>query len=135
MAFIYGRRTTIDSWVTVRPRSFWDWENEEGVLTPELCDEHEHKEGTPMLLEQATPANVARALQEINAFEWEGDFKATAPQALKQLFEDRLEQEMAEYLGLSRYEYAAIGTIIEMVIISGTCSPSWGSAAFGAAQS
>jgi putative transposase len=60
-----------------------------------------------MLLEQATAKNVSRALREINAFEWEGDFKPMARQALKQLVEKRLEEEMAEYLGLSRYEHAA----------------------------
>jgi transposase-like protein len=83
---------------------FWDWEIREGVLPPELCDEHKHEEGTPMLL--ATPRNVARAIKEINAFEWEGDFKPMARRALKELMEKRLEEEMAEYLGLSRYEHA-----------------------------
>jgi putative transposase len=59
-----------------------------------------------MLLDQATAANVSRAIGEINGFEWEGDFKPMARQALKQLLEKRLEEEMAEYLGLSRYEHA-----------------------------
>jgi putative transposase len=60
-----------------------------------------------MLLEQATPRNVSRAIKEINAFEWEGDFKPIARQALKQLLEERLAEEMTEYLGRSRYEHAA----------------------------
>lgn len=60
-----------------------------------------------MLLEQATTRNVSRALKEINAFEWEGDFKPMARQELKHLLEKRLEEEMAEYLGVSRYERAA----------------------------
>jgi putative transposase len=60
-----------------------------------------------MLLNQATSKNVARALKEVNAFEWEGDFKPMARQALKELVQEQLEQEMAEYLGLSRYEHAA----------------------------
>jgi putative transposase len=60
-----------------------------------------------MLLDQATPRNVSRAIREINGFEWEGDFKPMARQALKQLLEKRLEEEMAEYLGVSRYEHAA----------------------------
>jgi putative transposase len=107
MAFTFGRERKISAWLRVRPRSFFDWEKREGVLPPELCDEHKHKEGTPMLLEQATTNNVSRALREINAFEWEGDFKPMARQALKQLVEERLEEEMAEYLGLSRYEHAA----------------------------
>ena len=59
-----------------------------------------------MLLDQATPRNVSRALREINSFEWEGDFKPMARQALKELLEKRLEEEMAEYLGVSRYEHA-----------------------------
>jgi hypothetical protein len=35
-----------------------------------------------MLLEQATVKNVSRAIGEINRFEWEGDFKPRARQAL-----------------------------------------------------
>jgi putative transposase len=106
MAFIYGRGTTISSWLRVRPRSFCDWEISEGVLPPELYDEYKHEEGTPMLLEQATLRNVSRAMGEINAFEWEGEFKPMARRALKQLVERRLEEEMTEHLGLSRYEHA-----------------------------
>ena len=60
-----------------------------------------------MLLDQATPRNVSRAMKEINAFEWEGDFKPMARQALKELLENRLDQEMAQYLGVSRYEHAS----------------------------
>src|SRR4029434_10784599 len=105
-AFTFGREATIGSWLRVRPRSFFDWENKEGVLPPELCDEHKHEEGSPMLLEQATVRNVSRALYEINGFEWEGDFKPVARQALKELLEKRLEEEMAEYLGVCRYEHA-----------------------------
>jgi len=60
-----------------------------------------------MLLDQATPRNVSRAMREINSFEWEGDFKPMARQALKELLEKRLEEEMAEYLGVSRYEHAS----------------------------
>jgi putative transposase len=44
-------------------------------------------------------------MKEINAFEWEGDFKPLARQALKELLEKRLEEEMAEHLGLCRYEH------------------------------
>jgi transposase-like protein len=60
-----------------------------------------------MLLKRATVRNVSRALKEINAFEMEGDFKPKARQALKELMEKRLEEEMTEYLGLFRYERAA----------------------------
>ena len=59
-----------------------------------------------MLLEQATARNVSRAIKEINAFEWEGDYRPAALQVLKQLMDKRLEEEMAEYLGLSRYAHA-----------------------------
>src|SRR6476661_1868673 len=104
MAFIFGRGKKISEWLEVRPRLFWDWEKREGVLTPELCDEHKQQEGTPMLLDQATPRNVSRAIEEINAFDWEGDFKPMARRALKELLENRLDQEMTQYLGMSRYE-------------------------------
>ncbi len=60
-----------------------------------------------MLLEPATSRNVSRALREINAFEWEGDFKPMARQALKQLVDKQLEEEMTDYVGLSRYEHGA----------------------------
>ena len=106
MAFTFGRGQKISAWLRERPRLFLDWEKTEGVLSPGLCDKHKHEEGTPMLLEQATASNVSRALKEIDAFEWEGDFKPVARQALKQLMEKRLEEEMAQYLGLSRYERA-----------------------------
>lgn len=107
MAFTFGRGKEISRWLRVGARSFFDWEKREGVLTPELYDEYKHEEGTPMLLDQATSKNVSRAIKEINAFEWEGDFKPRARQALKELLENRLDQEMAEYLGVSRYEHAA----------------------------
>ena len=45
-------------------------------------------------------------LNEINGFDWEGDFKPMALQVLKDLVQKQLEEEMAEYLGLSRYEHA-----------------------------
>ena len=60
-----------------------------------------------MLLEPATLRNVTRAMEEINAFQWEGDFKPLARQALKELLEKRMEEEMAEYLGLARYEHGS----------------------------
>ena len=60
-----------------------------------------------MLLQQATERNVSRALKEVNAFEWEGDFKPMARQALKEILHQRLEEEMAEFLGLQPYERGA----------------------------
>src|SRR5439155_25459074 len=107
MAFIFGRGKKISRWLRVRPRSFFDWEKREGVLPPELCDAHKHEEGTPRLLEQATPTNVSRAIREINTFEWEGAFKPMARQALKQLVDKRLEEVMAQYLGVWGYEPGA----------------------------
>jgi putative transposase len=79
----------------------------EGVLSPEWYDQSTHEEGTPMRLEPATSRNVSRALREINAFEWEGDFKPMARQALKEMVEKRLEEEMTEYVGLAHYERGA----------------------------
>ena len=107
MAFTFGRESKISRWLRDRPRVFFDWEKTEGVLPPELYDKYKHEEGTPMLLEQATPKNVSRAIKEVNAFEWEGDFKPMARQALKHLVEKRLDEEMVQYIGLSRYEHAA----------------------------
>ena len=106
MAFTFGREKTIGTWLRVRPRSFFDWEIREGVLTPEWYNQYTHEEGTPMLLDQATIRNVSRALKEINAFDWEGEFKPAARQELKRLMERQLEEEMTEYLGVSRYERA-----------------------------
>lgn len=60
-----------------------------------------------MLLDQATSRNVSRAIQEINGFEWEGDFKPMARQALKALLEEQLDKDMAAHLGVSAYERAA----------------------------
>jgi putative transposase len=107
MALIFVPGRTIERWLRGRARSFLDWEKREGVLTPELYDEYKHEEGTPMLLDQATPRNVSRAIKEINGFEWEGDFKPMARQALKELLEKRLGEEMTEHLGMARYEHAA----------------------------
>jgi transposase-like protein len=72
-----------------------------------MYNEYKHKEGTPMLLDQATSRNVSRAIQEINGFEWEGDFKPMARQALKALLEEQLDKDMAGHLGVSPYERAA----------------------------
>jgi transposase-like protein len=106
MSFTFGREGRIGKWLREKPKSFLDWEKIEGVLTPELCNQHKQEEGTPMLLDRATSRNVARALNEINGFDWEGDFKPMALQVLKDLVQKQLEEEMAEYLGLSRYEHA-----------------------------
>jgi transposase-like protein len=105
MEFEYGQAEKVRKWLVERSRTFFDWEKREGVLTPERYDQYTHEEGTPMLLEQATLRNVTRAMEEINGFQWEGDFKPVARRALKELLEKRLEEEMTEYLGLAPYEH------------------------------
>lgn len=59
-----------------------------------------------MLFNTATVRNVNRALKEIKAFEWEGDFKPMARQALKKILEGRMDEEMTEFLGLELYDHA-----------------------------
>src|SRR6266850_5552053 len=45
---------------------------------------------------RSTPRNVSRTINEINAFEWEGDFKPMVRQALKELLENRLDQPFTQ---------------------------------------
>lgn len=59
-----------------------------------------------MELNVATVRNVNRALKEIKAFEWEGEFRPMARQALRKILEGRMEEEMTEFLGLERYDHA-----------------------------
>ena len=120
MAFRFGRGETIERWLRVRPRSFFDWEKTEGVLPPELCDEHKQEEGTPMLLDQATPRNVARALGEINSFEWEGDFKPMAREASRSFWRSGWKKRWRSIWELLAMSMRPIGTTTEMVTMSGT---------------
>jgi len=53
---------------------------------------------------KATARNVNRALKEINAFEWEGDYRAEAANRLKELLEERMDEELEQYLGRAKYE-------------------------------
>jgi len=53
---------------------------------------------------KATVRNVNRALKEINAFEWEGDFRAEAANRLKDLLEERMDEELELYLGRAKHE-------------------------------
>ncbi len=53
---------------------------------------------------KATVRNVNRALREVNAFEWEGDYRPATAQRLKALLEDRVEEELEIYLGRARHE-------------------------------
>ena len=48
---------------------------------------------------KATARNVNRALKEINAFEWEGDYRAEAKNRLKELLEEKMDAELEQYLG------------------------------------
>lgn len=53
---------------------------------------------------KATARNVNRALKEINAFEWEGDYRGEARNRLKELLEERVDEELEQYLGRAKYE-------------------------------
>ncbi len=53
---------------------------------------------------KATVRNVNRALKEINAFEWEGDYRAEARNRLKELLEERMDEELGQYLGRAKHE-------------------------------
>jgi transposase-like protein len=53
---------------------------------------------------KATVRNVNRALKEINAFEWEGDYRAEARNRLKALLEERMDEELEQYLGRAKHE-------------------------------
>jgi transposase-like protein len=53
---------------------------------------------------KATVRNVNRALKEINAFEWEGDYRWEAANRLKELLEERMDEELELYLGRAKHE-------------------------------
>jgi len=53
---------------------------------------------------KATARNVNRALKEINAFEWEGDYRPEARNRLKELLEERMGEELELHLGRAKYE-------------------------------
>lgn len=55
-------------------------------------------------LRKATVRNVNRAIREVNAFEWEGDYRPAVRHALKQILEGRMEEELGIYLGRGSYE-------------------------------
>jgi len=67
IAFKFGRERTIGRRLRVSLRSFFDWEKAEGVLTPELCDQHKHEEGTPMLLGGTTLPTISWQVQLLAA--------------------------------------------------------------------
>ena len=53
---------------------------------------------------KATARNVNRALKEINAFEWEGDYRAETANRLKALLEEKMDEELELYLGRGKHE-------------------------------
>ncbi len=53
---------------------------------------------------KATVRNVRRAFKEVNAFEWEGDYRAEAANRLKELLEERMDEELEQYLGRAKHQ-------------------------------
>ena len=53
---------------------------------------------------KATVRNVNRAIKEINAFEWEGDYRPETARRLKELLEERMDEELELYLGRAKHE-------------------------------
>lgn len=51
-----------------------------------------------------TVRNVNRALREVNAFEWEGEYRFETRNKLQELLEERMASEVEQYLGRERYE-------------------------------
>jgi len=60
---------------------------------------------------KATARNVNRALKEINAVEWEGDYRAEARNRLKELLEERMDEELEQYLGRGKHERRGQGDL------------------------
>lgn len=48
---------------------------------------------------KATVRRVNRTLKEVNAFEWEENYRPATRMMLKQLLEDRINEELGHYLG------------------------------------
>jgi putative transposase len=53
---------------------------------------------------KATVRNVNRALKEVNAFEWEGNYRPEAAKRLKDLLEGGMNEELEQYLGRGKHE-------------------------------
>jgi transposase-like protein len=53
---------------------------------------------------KATVRNVNRALKEVNAFEWEGDYRPETANRLRALLEERMDEELEQYLGRAKHE-------------------------------
>src|SRR4030042_59527 len=64
---------------------------------------------------KATVRNVNRALKEVNAFEWEGDYRPAAREALKRILEGEGEKGVGQYLGRAWYEGRG-GTVDQLIL-------------------
>jgi len=64
-----------------------------------------------MRLRNATITSVNRALKEINAFEYEGDYRPATRQALKEILESSYTNEVDEYLGRGWHERRSDETV------------------------
>jgi len=53
---------------------------------------------------KATVRNVNRALKEVNAFEWEGDYRPEAAKRLRDILEERMDEELEQYLGRGKHQ-------------------------------
>ncbi len=60
---------------------------------------------------KATVRNVNRALKEINAFEWEGDYRLEAVNRLKELLGERMDGELEQYLGRAWHQGRRAGNL------------------------
>jgi transposase-like protein len=58
---------------------------------------------------EPTVRNVYRALKKINAFEWEGDYRAETANRLKELIEERINGELEQYLGGAKHAWREEG--------------------------
>ncbi len=58
---------------------------------------------------RATVRNVNRALREVNALEWEGDYRFETRQKLKEILEGGMEREVGYHLGRQPYERRELG--------------------------
>ncbi len=53
---------------------------------------------------KATVRNVNRALKEVNAFEWERDYRPEAAKRLKAILEERMDEELEQHWGRAKHE-------------------------------
>lgn len=63
-----------------------------------------------MWLQRATVRNVNRAMRDIQAFDIEGDYRPATRKALKEILEEKVEEELTAHLGRKHYERREPGT-------------------------